>query len=75
VIVQTGIINDSYVEILSGLAEGQIVELFGSEANRGGMSETMFFVGGGMGGMGGMAAPAGGMSVPAGGGGGGMTMR
>ena len=44
VIVQTGIINDTFVEILSGLEEGQIVELAGSAATSqaGYMGNQMF---------------------------------
>jgi len=33
VIVETGIVNDTFVEILSGLEEGQIVEVAGTRAN------------------------------------------
>ena len=35
VIVETGVVNDTYVEILSGLEEGQIVEVAGTRANSG----------------------------------------
>ena len=35
VIVETGIVNDTFVEILSGLEEGQIVEVAGTRANSG----------------------------------------
>ncbi|MCL1848736.1 MAG: hypothetical protein FWF83_03570 [Clostridiales bacterium] len=56
VVVQTGIINDTFVEILSGLEEGQLVELSGSAATSGGgfMGNSMFVgpgpIGGGPGG-------------------------
>ena len=51
VIVQTGIINDTYAEILSGLEEGQIVELTGSAATSGGgfQGGNMMFMGPGPG--------------------------
>gem|GEM_PF-1460195 len=56
VVVQTGIINDTFVEILYGLEEGQIVELAGSAATGAGnfMGNTMFVGPGPMGGGGGV---------------------
>ncbi len=54
VIVETGIINDTYVEILSGLEEGQIVEVAGTTATSNtGQNFMMMGPGGGMGGVGG----------------------
>ena len=52
VIVQTGIINDTFVEILSGLEEGQVVELSGTPAS--GMGNPNFMMMPAMGGMGGV---------------------
>ncbi len=50
VIVETGVINDTHVEILSGLEEGQIVEVAGTAAtNNSGQNFMMMGPGGGMG--------------------------
>ena len=49
VIVQTGIINDTFVEILSGLEEGQMVELAGTAASSNTRQGEMMFFGGGPG--------------------------
>jgi HlyD family secretion protein len=51
VIVRTGIINDTFVEILSGLEEGQLIELAGTAASSSNLhqGEMMFFTGPGPG--------------------------
>jgi HlyD family secretion protein len=59
VIVETGIVNDTYVEILSGLQEGQIVEVAGTRASGGGNQNFMMVTGPG----GGFTGPAGGTAV------------
>ena len=58
VIVETGIISDDYVEILSGLSEGQVVEVAGQVSAREDSGQMMMTMSG-PGGMGG--APGGGM--------------
>lgn len=66
--VETGLINDDYVEIVNGLSEGDEVYVSESSASSGSM-QMMMPAGGGMGGgMGG--APGGGGGAPGGGGGG-----
>ena len=66
--VETGLINDSYVQILSGLSEGDVVYVAESSNNT---SDMMMGPGGGMGGGmpgGGGGAPGGGGGAPGGGG-------
>ena len=70
--VETGLTNDDYVEIVSGLAEGE--EVYVNESSK---STDAFMMGGPGGGMGGgpgsgMGAPAGRAGGPSGGPGGGM---
>lgn len=59
VIVETGIISDDYVEILSGLSEGQVVEVAATVSSS---NTNMMMMGGAMGG-----GMGGGMSVTVGG--------
>jgi HlyD family secretion protein len=67
VIVETGIISDAYVEILSGLEEGQIVEITGTAAAD--SSEQGFMMGfGGFGGAGNGSGPVTGAAPRTGGG-------
>ena len=65
VIVETGIVNDTYVEILSGLQEGQLVEVAGARATNGFNQSFMMLGsgGGGGGGGGGFTGPVGGGAV------------
>ncbi len=65
--VETGLMNDSYVEITSGLNEGDVVYVAESTQT----SSFMMMPGGGMGGGGMGGGPGGGMGGGPGGGGGG----
>ncbi len=67
--VETGLMNDDYVEILSGLSEGD--EVYVSQSSQSsGMNMMPGGMGGGMGGPGGGGAPGGGGGGAPGGGGG-----
>ena len=70
--VETGLTNDDYVEIVSGLAEGE--EVYVNESSKSTDAFMMGVPGGGMGGGpgSGMGAPAGRAGGPSGGPGGGM---
>lgn len=61
--VETGLMNDDYVEILSGLSEGD--EVYVSQSSQ---SSGINMMPGGMGGPGGGGAPGGGGGAPSGGG-------
>lgn len=64
--VETGLINEDYVEILSGLEEGDEVYVAESTVSGGFMMPGMGGMGGGMGDPGGMGGMGGGMGGPGG---------